>query len=223
MRIDVGSRAAVLLAWFRSGPAQALPGSESRQPAVGGLAERIETRLGRFGTGLVGLVCCGSTLAAVGVLAWVSGQPWVFPSLAPTVLLVFETPLRPRASPRHTVLGHGCGILIGSASLAVFGLVHAPAATSTGFTPAGSGRSRLPWESPRSCCTRSGAPHPPAGASALIVSLGILRTPQQLAIMFAAVVLVTALAWIVNRLTGVTMPLWSPHPAPHPTPGSSTT
>ncbi|MGI8683030.1 MAG: hypothetical protein ACR2JO_13075 [Mycobacteriales bacterium] len=34
--------------------------------------------------------------------------------------------------------------------------------------------------------------------------------------MFGAVVLITVLAWIFNRLTGVTMPIWSPHPAPQP-------
>jgi len=92
--------------------------------------------MGPLGTGLVRLVCVGATLAAVGVLAWATGLPWVFPSLAPTVLLVFETPLRPQASPRHTVTGHSVGILLGYASLTMFGLVDVPAATTSGFTPA---------------------------------------------------------------------------------------
>lgn len=52
--------------------------------------------------------------------------------------------------------------------------------------------------------------HPPAGASALIVALGILRTAEALAVIFGAVVLVTALAWAFNRLTGVNAPVWSP-------------
>lgn len=55
--------------------------------------------------------------------------------------------------------------------------------------------------------------HPPAGASALIVALGILRRPDQLAVMFAAVRLVTVLAWVFNRISGITMPVWSPRTA----------
>jgi len=110
------------------------------------------------------------------------------------------------------VLGHGCGILIGYSGLAVFGLVHSPAATSTGFSPARIGAVALAVGVTALVLHVLGCTHPPAGASSLIVSLGILRSPQQLAVMFAAVVLVTALAWILKRLTGVTMPLWSPHP-----------
>lgn len=204
-----------LLARLRAAPSAAPPGSESRRPTPGSLTARIEAR-GPLGTGLVGLVRCGLTLAAVGALAWATDQPWVFPSLAPTVLLVFETPLRPQASPRHTVLGHAAGILIGYGSLAAFGLVHSPAATTTGFTPARIGVVALAVAVTTFVLHAIRCTHPPAGASALIVGLGILRTPQQLAVMFGAVVLITVLAWILNRLTGVTMPLWSPHPAPQP-------
>lgn len=42
--------------------------------------------------------------------------------------------------------------------------------------------------------------------------MGILHTPPQLAVVFAAVLLTTALAWAFNRLTGVAVPLWSPRP-----------
>jgi hypothetical protein len=48
-----------------------------------------------------------------GLLAWETRLPWVFPSLAPTVVLMFETPLRPQASPRNAVIGHGVGIGVG--------------------------------------------------------------------------------------------------------------
>jgi hypothetical protein len=45
-------------------------------------------------------------------------------------------------------------------------------------------------------------PHPPAGATTLIVSLGILTTPAQLASMAGAVVLITTLGWALNILLG---------------------
>ena len=44
--------------------------------------------------------------------------------------------------------------------------------------------------------------HPPAGASTLIVSLGILSSPSQLLTMVLAVLLVTSLGWALNLLLG---------------------
>ena len=47
-----------------------------------------------------------------------------------------------------------------------------------------------------------------AGATTLIVSLGLLHLPGQLVVAFAAVVLITAVGWLWNRATGARMPLW---------------
>jgi CBS-domain-containing membrane protein len=52
-------------------------------------------------------------------------------------------------------------------------------------------------------------PHPPAGATTLIVALGILKTPGELAVIVLSVVLVTLLASAANvvarvRQVGVT-------------------
>jgi hypothetical protein len=46
-------------------------------------------------------------------------------------------------------------------------------------------------------------PHPPAGASTLIVSLGILTTPAQLGTMMLAVLLLTAAGWGLNTALGL--------------------
>lgn len=54
-------------------------------------------------------------------------------------------------------------------------------------------------------------PHPPAGATTLIVSLGILRTPAHLVILMAAVVLLALQAFVINRLAGLPYPIWAPH------------
>jgi hypothetical protein len=43
-------------------------------------------------------------------------------------------------------------------------------------------------------------PHPPAGATTLIVSLGILTSPLQLLSMAGAVLLITAAGWGLNML-----------------------
>ena len=53
-------------------------------------------------------------------------------------------------------------------------------------------------------------PHPPAGATTLIVSLGILREPAQLAVLMVAVVLLTVQGYVINRLAGIDVPRWAP-------------
>lgn len=50
--------------------------------------------------------------------------------------------------------------------------------------------------------------HPPAGATTLIVSLGILSTPGDVIIIEVAVVLLTLQALLINRLAGLPYPLW---------------
>jgi CBS-domain-containing membrane protein len=62
------------------------------------------------------------------------------------------------------------------------------------------------------------SPHPPAGATTLIISLGILRTPEQLVILMVAVSLLTLQAIAINRLAGLPYPLWAPAPASTPGP-----
>lgn len=54
-----------------------------------------------------------------------------------------------------------------------------------------------------------GVSHPPAGATTLIVSLGIISKPRELAIIEVAVLLLVAQALAINRLAGLPYPLWS--------------
>jgi CBS-domain-containing membrane protein len=58
------------------------------------------------------------------------------------------------------------------------------------------------------------SPHPPAGATTLIIALGILTKPTQLLILMLAVVVLTAQAFVINRLAGIPYPLWNPRPTP---------
>jgi CBS domain-containing membrane protein len=54
-----------------------------------------------------------------------------------------------------------------------------------------------------------GVSHPPAGATTLIVGLGILHKPEQLLILMLAVVVLVAEGVIVNRVFGVEYPVWA--------------
>jgi CBS-domain-containing membrane protein len=52
--------------------------------------------------------------------------------------------------------------------------------------------------------------HPPAGATTLIVSLGIITKPLYLLLIMVAVILLTVQAIIINRMAGINYPLWGP-------------
>jgi hypothetical protein len=51
--------------------------------------------------------------------------------------------------------------------------------------------------------------HPPAGASVLIVSLGLLQTPLEMTMLMLGVLLLTIVAWLLNRMAGVPVPVWA--------------
>ena len=61
---------------------------------------------------------------------------------------------------------------------------------------------------------RLNVPHPPAAATTLMVSLGLVSRPDYLAVLEAGVALLVVQAIIINRLTGVRYPLWASVPAP---------
>ncbi|MBF6589548.1 MAG: HPP family protein [Ktedonobacterales bacterium] len=144
------------------------------------------------------------------VLAVVTRSAFVFPSLGPTAFLFFYTPTAPAASPRNTITGHAIGIAAGYFSLAVTGLTKAPAATSVGVTWPRVIAAALSLGLTAGLMVLARSPHPPAGATTLIVSLGILATPRSLVILMAGVILLTLQALVINRLAGVPYPLWNP-------------
>jgi CBS domain-containing membrane protein len=53
------------------------------------------------------------------------------------------------------------------------------------------------------------APHPPAGATTLIISLGIVTRPFHLLVIEIAVAILTLQAIAINRLAGIDYPLWA--------------
>lgn len=148
------------------------------------------------------------SIALMATVALLSGQPFIFPSLGPTAFLFFYTPLAPAASPRNAVIGHLIGAAAGWASLAVFGLLYAGPAVGGGVTVARVGAAALSLGLTSGLMVLLRAPHPPAGATTLIVSLGLLHTPAQLAVLMAAVVLLALQAIAINRLAGLPYPVW---------------
>ncbi len=149
------------------------------------------------------------TIGLLALLALVSRNPFVFPSLGPTAYLLFFAPLGKSSSPRNTICGHAISLICGYAAFVV---------TGAGAQPFGAHPSIF-W--PRILAAAlslsvTGAfmvlldvSHPPAGATTLIVSLGIISKPRELVIIEVAVLLLVIQALVINRTAGLPYPIWS--------------
>ena len=151
----------------------------------------------------------GVAIAVMAGLAMASSQPFVFPSLGPTAFLLFYSPLAPTAAPRSCFLGHLIGVLAAYLSLVLFGLTDVPPDLFD-ITPARVGALALALALTLTLMAWLDIPHAPAGATTLIVALGLLRTPEELAILMLAVVVLTAQGFVINRLAGLPFPVWRP-------------
>jgi CBS-domain-containing membrane protein len=149
------------------------------------------------------------TIAILAAVAMVSHTPFVFPSLGPTAFLVFFTPTSPTASPRHTVYGHAIGIVCGYGALWVTGLVDAPPTIIAGVSAARVVAAALSLASTGAFMILLKAAHPPAGATTLIISLGIVTHPFHLLIIEVAVIVLCLQAIVINRLAGLDYPFWA--------------
>ena len=141
-------------------------------------------------------------LAVVGALALAVGEPLLFPSLGPTVLIQVQAPRSEAARAWNTVVGHAVGVAAAMLALAVTGAVHTPAPIGTGV---------LTWQRELASALAVGltiagqvplrASHAPAAATTLLITLGAI-TPEWRAILIiaAGVALVTVLRPVADRI-----------------------
>jgi CBS-domain-containing membrane protein len=149
------------------------------------------------------------SIGLLALVALITGQPFVFPSLGPTAFLLFYTPHMASAWPRNTLCGHAIGVFAGWFALVVFGLQHAGPAVAVGVSPARIGAAAVSLGLTALLMVWFGVPHPPAGATTLIISLGILTTLTDFVVLLVGVALLVVQGIVINRLAGVDYPLWS--------------
>lgn len=147
------------------------------------------------------------SIGLLALLAALTHNPFVFPSLGPTAYLFFFSPLAPASTPRNTILGHAIALVCGYGAFALAGL------SAQGGLPA-----HLMWPRVLAAALSLSATgavmvlaninHPPAGATTLIVALGIITEPRYLLVIEVAVILLTAQAFVINRLAGLPYPSW---------------
>ena len=173
----------------------------------GGVLGRMGDQLGEMGTGLYSFLWCLVLILVLGMIGIARKEPWVFPSLGPTLMLFFETPTSRPATPKDAAVGHLIGIIVGAACLRGFGFVGHPPATVEGLTYGRILAAGLSLGATALTLRLLRSPHPPAGATTLIVSLGVLQTVTQLRTMILAVLVAAVLGWSINQVLGVRHPL----------------
>ncbi len=192
------------------------PGPFGDLPAqVHGLATRFGLKSvqarhdNRIVLGTYVLINSAISIAILAAIAELTEQPFLFPSLGPTAFLLFFGALSAQAAPRNVFCGHLIGVLAGYLALVIFGLTAvAPNLEDVTWPRVGAATVAL-------CLTLSfmiwlGVPHAPAGATTLIVAVGLMRTPEQLVILMVAVVVMIVEGFLINRLAGLDYPLWVP-------------
>ena len=151
------------------------------------------------------------TIGLLGLLSFLTGSPFVFPSLGPTAYLFFFSPLAEVSSPRNTIIGHAIGLVCGYAAFALAVASSPPFGINAGVHGARLLAAALSLSATGALMAFLRISHPPAGATTLIVSLGIISQPKELVIIEVAVILLTVQAFAINRLAGIPYPLWSKH------------
>jgi CBS-domain-containing membrane protein len=183
-------------------------------PGAYGLKRWLYRRWGNRGNAVYTALGSLFAVGLSGLWAWAFKQPLLFPSLGATAFLFFETPMAEVGTPRNAIIGHFVGIVAAVASLAVFGLLHAPSVYVQGMTPQRIGAVALSVALTGGVLRLLRAAHPPAGATTIIVSSGLLATSTQIGMVAAGVVMITVAGWVLNRLMGVPAPVWSPQGLP---------
>ncbi|MEJ2554238.1 MAG: HPP family protein [Gammaproteobacteria bacterium] len=146
----------------------------------------------------------GAYVALLGLIAWGTGRPFIFPSLGPTAIALT---LYPKANSARAVLGgHLCGVIAGLLAYHVFasGLmvtsIHTPLSVN-GLWLALSGALSVFLTPGSMLITRT--VHAPACATTLIISLGLLPGIVDGGIIMTAVILLYGAHRLLRGIEGM--------------------
>lgn len=163
----------------------------------------------RVGTSLYS----GLLFTVLGVIAWFSGQPFIFPSLGPSAfILAFER----RGERTRTYRIVGSHLIGGIAGFLAYSLLASGVSLTTTPEPASAAGLGLALSGMLSIVLTSWGMiatdtiHAPACATTLIVSLGLLSTPLQVGIIVVSVIILvefhSGVLWMFKRIVGESRP-----------------
>lgn len=148
-----------------------------------------------------GPLLAGAVMAIIGVLAWLAGMPWLFPSLGPTIAIQAQAPDTRVARPWNVVVGHAIGAIVGFASVWLTGAVRqAPVNVAHQITAARLVAAALAVMLSMAIQHALDADHPPAQATTLLIVVGALDAGYEGALVIAiGIILVALLGEAVRR------------------------
>lgn len=142
-------------------------------------------------------------LAIIGVIAWAVREPWLFPSLGPTIFLQVATPNAPGARVWNTLVGHAIGVAAGIGAV----ILCAAGAQPAGMSASGPELARVAATAIAVGASTGiqimiSAEHPPAAATTMLISLGALPADwTTVGTISAGVCLCAALGEIGRRIS----------------------
>lgn len=169
---------------------------------VFGLLERVgisapkNRSVMRFVVAAGAALIVGVHLTVVGAVAVVFNEPMLVPSIGPTVFLLVFAPTLKVARPRNGVGAHLVAILAGVAGRGLFGLYGAGSALAGGLSLAEMSAAVVAVTLTALVASVLDLTHPPSGATALVVGLGLIEGPWGLAALASGVVLAVASCWV---------------------------
>lgn len=136
-------------------------------------------------------------MVVVGAIAAVTDRPYIFPSLGPTAIMIFGHPEARTSAPRYVLSGHAIGAACGYFALWAMHLGNVP------FSAAGISLQRAIAAAIALALTAFfmfafRCEHAPAGATTLIIALGVLPTIDDFLWLMLAVLTLVIMAFIAN-------------------------
>lgn len=151
-------------------------------------------------------IYAGVAAAVAASIAAFTREPFVFPSLGATAYLCATAPKSPGAQPRSVLLSHLVAAIVGFVLLKVLGLDSHPAAAVEGMTTLRIVAVTLSLAGTVAITSLIATLHPPAGATTLIVTLGILSSAHQVTILMLSICAFAGSIWVFKRLQAVPKP-----------------
>lgn len=129
-----------------------------------------------LGSQLYPVMISGLVIGAIGSLAISVDEPWLFPSLGPTVFIQAVTPNASGARIWNTIVGHAIRLVAGFVALFAFAAQNTPAVMSTEILSMQRvAATALAVSVTVGLQSILNAQHPPAAATTMLVTLGGLK------------------------------------------------
>ncbi|MBL8766484.1 MAG: HPP family protein [Planctomycetes bacterium] len=159
---------------------------------------------------LAGLLGACLALMFVGSIALLGAAPMIAPPIGATAFLCASAPTAPASSPRNVLFGHAIGLVCGFVAAYLFGAWEMGAALAGSMCTSHVFASALALALTTGLMLKLRCHHPPAGATTLVVALGVIRTPMSMLHLELGAALVVVFAALWHRMRGVHYPAWKP-------------